>query len=138
MFHAAALCDWRSQPLLLQRASAGQGLEAAVIESPAEKPPGNPIRSEAGAQRLNLAKLREWEDLKYGMFLHFGIDTYVVGKPYPDTLDGTTPASVYNPDKLDVDQSIQIARDAGMKYAVLTAKHHQGFAFGRAASRALP
>jgi alpha-L-fucosidase len=107
--------------------SGARRLEAALIESPAGKPPGNLIGSETGAQRLSLAKLREWEDLKYGMFIHFGMSTYVVGRPYPDTVNGTTPASVYNPDKLDVDQWIQIARDAGMKYAVLTAKHDSGF-----------
>lgn len=104
-----------------------RGMEAAVTESTAEKPPGNPSGSENGAQRLSVTKLREWEDLKYGMFIHFGMSTFVVGKHYPDILDGTTPASVYDPDKLDVDQWIQIARDAGMKYAVLTAKHDSGF-----------
>lgn len=98
----------------------------------AEKPnanemlPSNPNGSEAGAQRLSLSKLRAWEDLRYGMFIHFGISTYVVGKVHTDIPDGTDPASTYNPDKLDVDQWIQIARDAGMKYAVLTTKHVAG------------
>jgi alpha-L-fucosidase len=73
-----------------------------------------------------VAKLRKWEDLKYGIFVTFGMSTYVVGKVHPDIPDGTDPASTYNPDKLDVDQWIQIARDAGMKYAVLTTKHVAG------------
>ena len=88
--------------------------------------PSNPNGSEAGAQRLSLSKLRVWEDLRYGMFIHFGMSTYVVGKEFPDIPDGKDPASTYNPDKLDVDQWIQIARDAGMKYAVLTTKHVAG------------
>ena len=78
--------------------------------------------SEAGAQRLSLAKLRAWEGLGYGMFIHFGMSTFV-GTELPD---GKASASVYDPDRLDVDQWIQVARDAGMKYAVLTAKHVAG------------
>jgi alpha-L-fucosidase len=77
---------------------------------------------EAGAQRLSLARLEAWEALGYGMFIHFGMSTFV-GRELPD---GRSPASLYNPDRLDVDQWIQMARDAGMKYAVLTAKHVAG------------
>jgi alpha-L-fucosidase len=77
---------------------------------------------ERGAQRLSLRKLRQWEALGYGMFIHFGMSTFV-GEELPK---GTHPASLYNPDRLDVAQWIQIARDAGMKYAILTAKHVAG------------
>lgn len=75
-----------------------------------------------GAQRLSLAKLQSWEALGYGMFIHFGMSTFV-GEEIPD---GKAPISIYNPDGLDVDQWISIARDAGMKYVVLTAKHVAG------------
>jgi len=75
-----------------------------------------------GHQRLSLARLRQWEALGYGMFIHFGMSTFV-GKELPD---GKAPASTYAPDRLDVDQWISVARDAGMKYAVLTAKHVAG------------
>ena len=78
---------------------------------------------ERGAQRLPIARLQQWEALGYGMFLHFGISTY----DGAEWSDGKTPASEYNPDRLDVDQWIQVARDAGMKYAVLTTKHVGGF-----------
>ena len=40
--------------------------------------------------------------------------------------DGTHPSTLYAPDKLDVDQWVCVARDAGMKYAVLTTKHVAG------------
>jgi len=76
-----------------------------------------------GAQRLSLSRLRAWEDLGYGMFIHFGMATYFGLESWK----GDAPASTYNPDKLDVDQWVQIARDAGMKYAVLTTKHKSGF-----------
>jgi alpha-L-fucosidase len=82
---------------------------------------GSQTASEAGAQRLALSKLRSWEELKYGMFICFGMSTFLDEK-----IPGRAPNSTYNPDKLDVDQWIQIARDAGMKYAVLTAKHNPG------------
>lgn len=75
-----------------------------------------------GSQRLTLEQLRKWESLKYGMFLHFGMSTFVQ-KLDPD---GTDPCTVYAPDKLDVDQWVSVARDAGMKYVVLTAKHGAG------------
>jgi alpha-L-fucosidase len=83
--------------------------------------PTNPT-SKAGAQRLSLAALRSWEQLGYGMFIHFGMSTFL-GQELPD---GKTPATVYAPDKLDVGQWISVARDAGMKYAVLTTKHVAG------------
>ncbi len=75
-----------------------------------------------GAQRLSLAALKRWETMRYGMFIHFGMSTYE-GKELPD---GNAPLSLYNPDKLDVDQWVNVACDAGMKYAVLTTKHVAG------------
>jgi alpha-L-fucosidase len=80
--------------------------------------PGN----ERGAQRLSLQQLQKWEALKYGMFIHYGMSTYT-GSELPD---GSHPSTLYAPDKLDVDQWVSVARDAGMKYAVLTTKHVAG------------
>jgi alpha-L-fucosidase len=75
-----------------------------------------------GDQRLSLTALQRWEALQFGMFLHFGMSTFE-GKELPD---GKTPSSRYAPSKLDVDQWVCVARDAGMKYAVLTTKHVSG------------
>src|SRR4051812_273264 len=75
-----------------------------------------------GAQRLSLDALRRWESLGYGMFIHFGMSTF----DGDEFSRGEKPSTTYAPDKLDVDQWIQVARDAGMKYAVLTAKHVAG------------
>jgi len=75
-----------------------------------------------GAQRLSLEALKQWEALKYGMFIHYGMSTYT-GSELPD---GTHPSTLYAPDRLDVDQWVSVARDAGMKYAVLTTKHVAG------------
>ncbi len=77
---------------------------------------------EKGDQRLTTEQLRNWQKLKYGMFLHFGMSTFT-GDEYDK---GRSPAGIFNPDRLDVAQWISVARDAGMTYAVLTAKHVAG------------
>lgn len=104
-------------------ASCGGGIATLAAASqqghgaqPEETPPS------AYHQRLSLEKLKAWEALGYGMFLHFGMSTYV----QQELPDGKTPATTYAPDRLDVDQWISVARDAGMKYAVLCAKHVAG------------
>ena len=56
------------------------------------------------------------------MFIHFGMSTF----SDPVTPASQPPASTYAPDRLDVDQWVRVARDAGMKYAVLTTKHVAG------------
>lgn len=74
------------------------------------------------AQRLSVEKLKEWQNLKYGMFIHFGMSTYL-GEELPD---GNASLDTYAPTELDVAQWVRVAKDAGMKYAVLTAKHVAG------------
>lgn len=75
-----------------------------------------------GAQRLPVKALQKWEAMKYGMFIHFGLSTFVSA----ELPSGDDPSTVYAPDRLDVDQWVSVARDAGMKYAVLTTKHTAG------------
>ena len=80
------------------------------------------ISGVSGSQRHSLERLRAWEALGHGMFIHFGMSTFD-GDEYSQ---GDKPSSLYAPDKLDVDQWVNVARDAGMKYAVLTTKHVSG------------
>jgi alpha-L-fucosidase len=75
-----------------------------------------------GKQRLSLEKLRKWEALGYGMFIHFGMSTF----DGEELSKGDKPSTFYAPDQLNVDQWIRVAKDAGMKYAVLTTKHVSG------------
>ncbi|MFH1743330.1 MAG: alpha-L-fucosidase [bacterium] len=96
-------------------ASLAQGQDAAAA-SAKEKPEGR------GDQRLSLDHLKRWESLGYGMFIHFGMSTFVEN----ELPDGTAPPSTFAPDRLDVDQWVSVARDAGIKYIVLTAKHVAG------------
>lgn len=60
---------------------------------------------------------------KYGMFIHFGINTF----HNQEWTDGSKPASSYNPTAIDARQWVETAKNAGMKYIILVAKHHEGF-----------
>ncbi|MCW5943174.1 MAG: alpha-L-fucosidase [Fimbriimonadaceae bacterium] len=75
-----------------------------------------------GAQRLPLDVLRRWEEARFGMFVHFGMSTFL-GEECPD---GSAPRENYAPDTVDTDRWARIARDAGVRYVVLTAKHVAG------------
>ncbi len=83
---------------------------------------GSAADDTVGSQRLSVEQLQKWEALQYGMFVHFGMNTFD-GKEFSS---GKTPAAAYAPDRLDVDQWVSVARDAGMKYMVLTTKHVSG------------
>ena len=78
--------------------------------------------NQQGRQRLTLEPLPQSEALKFGMFIHYWMSTYD-GDEYSK---GNLPTTAYAPDKLDVDQWVCVARDAGMKYAALTTKHVAG------------
>lgn len=60
---------------------------------------------------------------QYGMFIHFGINTF----HDEEWTDGSKPAVSYCPTAVDADQWVKCAKDAGMKYVILIAKHHEGF-----------
>jgi len=66
---------------------------------------------------------KAWMDLKFGMFIHFGINTFY------DTewSNGDLDVSVFNPADLDTDRWCEVAARAGMNYIVLVCKHHDGF-----------
>lgn len=59
----------------------------------------------------------------YGMFIHFGINTF----NETEWSDGSLPVSSYHPDRLDCDQWIKTAKEAGFRYVILVTKHHDGF-----------
>jgi alpha-L-fucosidase len=62
-------------------------------------------------------------DLRLGMMLHFGINTYY-GREWSD---GSLDPARFDPDKLDTDAWCESACAAGMKLVTLTTKHHDGF-----------
>lgn len=60
---------------------------------------------------------------KYGMFVHFGINTF----HDEEWTDGSKPASSYAPSTIDAKQWVETAKISGMKYIILVTKHHDGF-----------
>ena len=80
------------------------------------------------------AKRTEWFlDARFGMFIHWGL--YAIPgrgewiQSYEETpkKDYETYFEEWNPDRYDPKEWARIAKQAGMKYAVLTTKHHEGF-----------
>jgi len=75
-----------------------------------------PSTTPSKAQQQQIAR-------KYGMFIHFGINTF----HDEEWTDGSKPASSYCPTRIDAEQWVKTAKDAGMKYIILITKHHDGF-----------
>ena len=79
--------------------------------------------------------VKKWQDDRFGMFIHWG-PVSLTGKEISWSRGQTngTPMEVYdalykqfNPEKFNADEWVAAAKAAGMKYIVLTAKHHDGF-----------
>ena len=65
----------------------------------------------------------EWQKMEMNLFVHFGPNTFS-GREWGL---GTEAEDLFNPSDLDCRQWADIARRAGMKGVILTAKHHDGF-----------
>jgi alpha-L-fucosidase len=64
-----------------------------------------------------------WQEAELSMFLHFGVNTFTdrewgTGKESPQ---------IFQPSAQDTEQWVATAKEAGFKYIILTAKHHDGF-----------
>jgi alpha-L-fucosidase len=92
----------------------------------------------------NESRLAWWHEAKFGMFIHWGIYSRLAGewkggyyqgigewimyKARIPIADYEGVARQFNPVKFDADEWAQLAQDAGMKYLIITSKHHDGFA----------
>ena len=90
------------------------------------------------------ARMKWWREAGFGMFIHWGVYSVPAGTYNGHKVErigewimnrGKIPvaeykkfASQFNPVKYNADEWVRIAKDAGMKYIVITAKHHDGFA----------
>lgn len=64
-----------------------------------------------------------WQRSGLGVFFHVGTNTFTD----LEWGDGTADPNVFNPTALDIDQWLEAATSIGARYAILTAKHHDGF-----------
>ncbi|MCX6247922.1 MAG: alpha-L-fucosidase [Bacteroidetes bacterium] len=87
------------------------------------------------------SRMQWWRDARFGLFIHWGIYSVPAGEwngktGYGEwirtsaeiplhTYDGFK--EIFNPVKFNADEWVRMARDAGMKYIVITSKHHDGF-----------
>ncbi len=108
--------------------------------SSAQSPAGSP--AETKEQRD--ARMGWWREARFGLFIHWGVYSVPAGyyhdKPVAGIGEwimnkGKIPMTEYqqfakqfNPVKFNADEWVGIAKNAGMKYIVITSKHHDGFA----------
>lgn len=98
------------------------------------------VASAAQAQNVMVSddaattRIAWWRDAKFGLFMHWGVYS-IPGRGEWVQWDEQIPVGEYarlaqefHPDKFDPDSWAAIAKAAGMKYTVLTARHHDGFA----------
>jgi len=102
----------------------GEASSAGAVDASADRTEMAPFDAGASLTPRPLEdNQRAYVDLRFGMFLHFGILTYTGTWSQPN-LDITQ----FNPTKLDPGQWADAAVAAHMKFGVLTTRHHDGFA----------
>jgi alpha-L-fucosidase len=90
------------------------------------------------------ARMKWFREAKFGLFIHWGLYAIPAGEWKGQPIAGIGEwimnrakipvkeyeqlAAQFNPVKFNADQWVQLAVDAGMKYIVITSKHHDGFA----------
>lgn len=112
-----------------------------------------PLKAQQVSLSLPSEKADWFRDAKFGMFIHFGLYSMLEGSYNGRTLPDTTLANgkswyaewiqmrlevpgeeykkladSFNPTAFDADEWIREAKNAGMRYFVITSKHHDGFA----------
>jgi len=124
-----------AQSLSLKIAAAAL-VSAAVALQAQTTPPAAPESQDA--------KMKWFREAKFGLFIHWGLYCIPAGEWKGQPIAGIGEwimnrakipvkeyeqlASQFNPVKFDADAWAQMAQDAGMKYLVITSKHHDGFA----------
>jgi alpha-L-fucosidase len=91
--------------------------------------------------RASAENMQRWDDLTFGLFMHWDMSSLLgveISWAKQNRVDvdgeGEIPDTIYNnlyksfnPQQFDANQFVQVAKNAGMRYIVITAKHHGGF-----------
>jgi alpha-L-fucosidase len=113
-------------------------LATGSAQAPAPAAPPDPAKE----------KRLEWfREAKYGLFIHWGLyaipagewkgqqslglGEWIMNRARIPVREYEQLAKQFNPLKFDADAWVQLAQDAGVKYIVITSKHHDGFAMFR-------
>lgn len=112
------------------------------VASPLCGEEAGPYTNESAQQRDN--RMAWWREAKFGMFIHWGVYAVPAGTYQDAEVPGIGEwilrnaqipvatyrqfASRFNPVHYQPETWADLARDAGMRYVVITAKHHDGFA----------
>ena len=79
------------------------------------------------------ARMKWWTDDRFGMFIHFGLYAQAARHEWVKKNERISEADYlkyfeqFNPDLYNPREWARMAKEAGMKYAVMTTKHHEGF-----------
>lgn len=110
-------------------------------ETTQEAPMIDYLATETADQRTE--RMSWWKEAKFGMFIHWGLYAVPAGEYNGERTSNIgewimhhlqipiaeyeTFAPQFNPVKYDAQEWVRIAKNAGMKYIVITSKHHDGF-----------
>lgn len=89
------------------------------------------LPKETEAQKAQ--RMKWWTDARFGMFIHWGLYALPARHEWVKNAERMTNEQyqkyfdIFNPDLFDPHEWAKMAKAAGMKYVVLTAKHHEGF-----------
>jgi alpha-L-fucosidase len=88
-------------------------------------------RQETEEQRAE--RMRWWTEARFGMFIHWGLyamparHEWVKRRERMSNEEYQKYFELFNPDLFDAREWARAAKSAGMKYVVITSKHHEGF-----------
>jgi hypothetical protein len=124
----------------------GQQDSASSMESRDEKAVAEALRSWwTASMKTHDRRISWWRESEFGCFIHWGVYSTFggewKGKPFrgyaehmmrsqkiPRSEYLEKVVSVFNPVRFDAEEWVRMIKGAGMKYVIITAKHHDGFA----------